>query len=160
LTDEQTITALMHRACMLARKGIWSYAAQDLQQIGEMGRRINKARLSNEQRDILRRVFDLFSYAPHSFAEAGEFRRALNRIKPATLQRQIRAALLWSLPFTIGAARLDGYKGNRYRLSRMYFQLATPYALLRTVVDASFFSAGLSVVRNSRNRNIAFGGRS
>lgn len=156
LTDEQTVTALLQRACIMARKGIWSHAAQDLDEIGKIAQRINKIRLSTEQKDILRRVFDLFSYAPHSFGDASEFCRALNRLKPAALQREIRAALLWSLPFTIGAARLHGHTANFNRFLRIYFKLATPYALLRTLFDVSFFSAGLSLVKNRRNQKIAF----
>jgi glycosyltransferase involved in cell wall biosynthesis len=156
LTQEETITALMQRACIMARKGIWSCAAQDLEQIGEIAQRTNKTRLSKEQRDILRRVFDLFSYAPHSFAGAGEFRRALDHIRPAALEREIRAALLWSLPFTIGAARLNGHKANFYRFLRIYFQLGTPGILMRTLFDASFFWAGLSLARSRRNQKIAF----
>lgn len=156
LTHEQTITALIQRACIMARKGLWDYAARDLEKIGEIALRTNKTRLDNEQVNILRRVFDLFSYAPHSFAGAGEFRCALNQFKPTALQRQIRVALLWSLPFTIGAARLHGHKANFYRFLRIYFQLATPNALLRTLSDASFFLAGLDLVKNRRKQKIVF----
>lgn len=152
LTDEQTVTALMQRGCIMARKGIWTYAAGDFQQVGEIARRTNKTRLSKQQIHILRRVFDLFSYAPHAFGDAREFRRALDEIKPAKLQCAMRAAMIWPLPFTIGAALLHGHTANFYRFLRIYFQLATPEASLHTLFNRSFFSAGLELLRRRKQR--------
>lgn len=156
LSNEQKFTALLQRSGIMARRGVWDKAALDLRRAGEIAEVSQKRTLTDEQEAILRRVFDLASFAPHSFAEAGEFRRILKQIKPAALQQQIRAALLWSLAFTIGAARLNGHKENFYRFLRIYFDLATPNALLRTLFDVSFISAGLSLVKSRRNQKIAF----
>lgn len=109
----------------MARKGIWTYAARDFERVGELARRTNKTKLSKQQAYILRQVFDLFSYAPHAYENANEFRKALDEIKPAKLQREMRAAIIWPLPFTIGAALLHGHNDNFYRFLRIDFQLVS-----------------------------------
>lgn len=157
LTIDQTLTALIRRCCIMARKGIWGCAADDLRRVSEIGRGVNRTKLTKEQTEILRRVFDLFSYAPHTFDDAGEFRRALKQVKPGSLRRDIRAALLWSLPFTIGAACLHRQKTNFYRFLRIYARLATPDVLIRTLVDSSFLAAGFELIKRRRNQ-AAFGG--
>jgi glycosyltransferase involved in cell wall biosynthesis len=156
LTQEQKLTALLQRACITARKGMWSEAAEDLRRARDIAEATGKRRLNRNEIAILRRVFDLFSYAPHTFEDAGEFQSALKEMKPLSLQRDMRAAIIWSLPFTIGAARLHGQKANFFRFLRIYFQLVTPGALLRTLFDASFLSAGLELLQNRRNQQIAF----
>jgi hypothetical protein len=148
LTEEQRFTALLQRACITARKGMWREASDDLRRARDIAEANDKRRLSADETAILRRVFDLFSYAPYTFSDAGEFQHALKEMKPVSLSRDVRAAILWSLPFTIGAARLHGDKANFYRFVRIYFQLATPNALLRTLFDVSFCSAGLKLLQN------------
>ncbi len=151
LPDEERFTAFLQRACITARKGMWHEAAQDLRWGGEIAQANGKTRLSKEEISILRRIFDLFSYAPHTFGEAAEFRHALKEIKPALLQRRMRAAILWSLPFTIGAVLLHRQYRNFLRFLRIYFALATPHAVVRTIFSRSFFNAGLDLVRNRRS---------
>ena len=73
LTEEQRFTCLVQRSCILARKGLWNEAAQDFLSARELARTTRKARLSPDQTNILRRMFDLFSYAPHTFQSASEF---------------------------------------------------------------------------------------
>ncbi len=150
LTNEQKATALLQRCCIMARKGMWHEAAQDLRQAAEIAQQSGVTGLTDEQTSILRRVFDLFSYAPHTFGGAAEFRRALDEIKPAQLRHQVRAAILWSLPFTIGAALLHHNYANFRRFLRVYFALATPSAALRTLFSPSFISAGQDLVRARR----------
>jgi hypothetical protein len=145
--DEQRFTALLQRSCIMARKGLWDKAAGDLRQACELAQRSSKHSLNRSQREILRRVFDLFSFAPHTFAGAQEFRRALKELKPAQLRRRIRAELLWPLPLTIGAVLLHGQYRDFWRFLRYYCCLATPDAVLRTVLSRSFFYAGLQLLR-------------
>lgn len=148
LTDEQRFTALLQRACITARKGMWHEASDDLRRACDLAEANDKKTLNADETAILRRIFDLFSYAPYTFSDAAEFKRALKEMKPVSLRRDMRAAILWSLPFTIGAARLHGNKQTFYRFLRIYFQLATPNAVLRTLFDFSFFSAGLKLLQS------------
>jgi glycosyltransferase involved in cell wall biosynthesis len=147
LTEEERVTALLQRACITARKGMWHEAAEDLRKASEIARSNNTTALNTAEIGILRRLFDLFSYAPYTFDDAGEFQRALNEVRPAPLQRDMRAAILWSLPFTIGAALLCRQYANFWRFLRVYFQLATPNAVLRSLGSRSFFRAGLDLIR-------------
>lgn len=152
LTDEETITALAQRACIMARKGLWTYAVQDLQQIRDMAYKSRKTRLHGEQTAILRRILDLFSYAPHTFEHAVGLPQVLNSIRPLGLQRDIRAAVLWPLPFTIGAAYLHGHQSNFRSFLKAYYSLVTPHVLARTLLDSSFLNAGLELLRKRRSQ--------
>jgi len=147
LTEEQSFTCLLQRSCILARKGLWNEAAQDFRKARELARTTTKARLSPDQTNILRRMFDLFSYAPHTFESAVEFTRALREMRPKQLQRDMRAAILWPLPLTIGAALLNRHYTNARRFLYVYFVLATPSTVIRSLFSRSFFSAGLQLVR-------------
>ncbi|HSU32388.1 MAG TPA: glycosyltransferase family A protein [Bryobacteraceae bacterium] len=157
LTERQKLTALLQRSCIMARKGMWHQAAQDLSRAGEVARTAGNTKLTEDQTSILHRVFDLFSYAPHTFASSAEFQRALNEMKPAQLRRRMRASILWSLPFTIGAVLLHRQYANFWKFLRAYFVLATPDAVLRTVFTRSFFHAGMNLVRSRRVSNVASG---
>lgn len=150
LTAEQRFTGLLQRACILARKGLWNESAQDLRQAGEIAQSIGKSSLSGKETDILRRIFDLFSYAPHTFGEASGFRKALHEMRPRQLRNDMRAAILWPLPFTIGAALLHGHYNNFWRFLSVYLALATPSAAARNVFSWSFFRTGLELVRLRR----------
>jgi hypothetical protein len=154
LTDEQKLTALLQRSCIMARKGMWHEAAQDLVQIREIAQANGTMKLSAQDTAILQRVFDLFSYAPHTFDGAAEFRSALNEIRPASLQRDMRAAILWSLPFTIGAALLHRHYANFWRFLRIYLVLATPGTVLRTILNRSFLTAGMELVWAKRDTTV------
>lgn len=157
LTDNQRFTALVQRACITARKGMWHEASEDFRQASDIAQAINKTTLSADERAILRRVFDLFSYAPHTFEDATEFRRAVRALKPSPLRREIRAAILWSLPFTIAAVLVNRQYTNFWRFLRVYFALATPAAVLRTLFSRSFFCAGLDLISNRLGSNSARG---
>jgi Glycosyl transferase family 2 len=148
LTDEQTFTGLLQRSCIMARKGVWDKAALDLRLAGEIARQTKRRGLNREEEAILRLFFDLSSFAPHTFDKAHDFRRALREIKPAQLRRKIRAAILWPLPFTIGGVLLDRQYTNFCSFLRVYFALATPGAMLRTICSRSFLSAGTDLIRN------------
>jgi len=155
LTNEWRFTALLQRACITARKGMWHESAQDLRQAREIAEKTGKTDLSGEEAAILQRIFDLFSYAPHTFSGAAEFRRALKEMKPSGLRRRMRAAVLWSLPFSIGAVLLHRQYANVWRFLKAYFALATPDAVLRTIFDPAFFRAGLELVRGRRTNTQA-----
>ncbi len=147
LTEEQSFTCLLQRSCILARKGLWNEAAQDFRSARELARTTGKAKLSPDQTNILRRMFDLFSYAPHTFESAAEFTRALSEMRPKQLQRDMRTAILWPLPFTIGAALLNRHYTNARRFLYAYFVLATPSSVIRGLFSRSFFNAGLQLLR-------------
>ena len=68
-------------------------------------------------------------------------------MRPKQLQRDMRTAILWSLPFTIGAALLNRHYTNARRFLRVYFVLATPPTVIRSLFSRSFFSAALQLVR-------------
>lgn len=138
----------------MARKGLWEKAALDLREAGDVAQRIHKRALTQTQEAILRRFFDLFSFGPHTFGAAASFRRALNEIKPAQLQQGIRAAILWPLPLTIGAALLHRNYANFWRFLHAYVQLATPYSALRSLFSKTFFDAGLQLVK-ARMKGVA-----
>lgn len=150
LPAEKKFIALLQRACITARKGMWHEAAQDLGQASEIAQRTNKTSLERPETEILRRIFDLFSYAPHTFNGAGEFRQALKKIRPKALQRHMRAAILWPLPFTLGAALLNGQYANFWRFVGVYFKLATPSAVFYSVTSPSFLYAGIDLIRRRR----------
>jgi Glycosyl transferase family 2 len=144
---EQRVTSLLQRCCVLARKGMWKEAALDIGETGKIMQTAGVKQLSQHQKAILQRIFDLFSYAPHTFNEASEFRLALNQVRPKRLQRDIRAAVLWPLPFTIGAALVNREYENFRRFIGVYFALATPSAAVRTLFCSSFFNTGLALLK-------------
>src|SRR5205823_10978016 len=108
-------------------------------------------KLSRDETDILRRMFDPFSYAPYVFKDAFEFRRSLSEIRPKQLQRDIRAAILWSLPFTIGGALINRNFADFWRFLYVYLILARPSAVIRSLFCRSFFETGLELVRFRRS---------
>ncbi|HEY7302686.1 MAG TPA: glycosyltransferase [Bryobacteraceae bacterium] len=146
LTNEQKVTALLQRCCIMARKGMWHEAAQDLRQVREIAQANGTMKLNAEETAILRPVFDLFSFAPHTFYGAAEFRSVLNEIRPKPLQRDMRAAIVWSLPFTVGAVLLHRQYANFWRFLRIYLVLATPGTVLRTIFSRSFLAAAMELV--------------
>lgn len=148
LTDEQKFTALLQRACIMARKGVWDKAATDFRLAGEIARTAQRRTLTREEEAILQLFFDLTSFAPYTFSNAHEFRRALKEIKPAQLRRKFRASILWPLPLTVGAVLLHRQYGDFWRFLCIYFGLATPLAMLQTIFSRSLFSAGMELIRN------------
>jgi hypothetical protein len=150
-TPEREFECLLRRAAILARKGMWEESAQDLRQARKVAESAQIARLAESQVQILRRIFDLFSYAPYTFDGAGDFLKALGEIQPRALRSDMRAAVLWPLPFTIGGAFLNRQYANVPRFIRVYLSLATPSAVARTLMSRSFLQAGLSLVRSKRN---------
>lgn len=149
-SDEQAFTALLQRCCILARKGLWEQSARDLHRAREIAARIGKTRLSEEEISILRRIFDLFSYAPYTLSNISEFRAAIRKITPVRLRWEIRAAILWPLPFTIGAALLNRRYADSWRFLHGYLSLATPVSVLSGLLSLSFFTAGFQLVRTRR----------
>lgn len=147
LTDDQKFMGLLQRSCIMARKGIWDKAAQDFHLAGEIARRTQRRELNREEEAILRVFFDLSSFALHTFEEASEFCRALKNVNPVQLRRKIRVAILWPLPLTIGAVLLHRQYDNFQRFLRVYFTLATPGTILRTIFSPSLFHAGLNLIR-------------
>ena len=155
LTDGQKFMALVQRSCIMARKGVWNKAALDFRLAGEISRRTQRRALTRAEEDVLRLFFDLSSFGPHTFDKAAEFRGALKEIEPVQLRRKIRAALLWPLPLTIGAALLNRQYANFWNFLRAYFALATPTAVLRTLFSRSFFGAGLDLLCKRLSTNSA-----
>lgn len=147
LTSEEQFEALLQRSCIMARRGVWEKSAADLRQASEIAERSGKATLTKSQREILRRFFDLFSFAPHTFDNAGAFCRALDEIKSRSLEREVRANLIWSLPFTIGAVLSHGQHANARHFLAVYLKLATPLTALRSIASRSFFENGLELLR-------------
>lgn len=146
LTPEQQFTAFVQRAGIMARKGLWEQAALDLERAAAIARTTGKRSLDPRQEEILRSFFDLFSFAPHTFRGAARFRRALNNIEPKALQRGIRAALLWPVPLTVGAALVNRQYRNFCSFVRAYFLLARPFPALRTLFSRAFLAAGAGLL--------------
>ena len=151
-TPEQQFTAFLQRACIMARKGLWEQAALDIERASAIARSTEKRTLDGCQEEILRSFFDLFSFAPHTFRGAARFRRALNDIEPKALQHNIRAALLWPVPLTVGAALVNHQYWNFCSFLRAYFLLARPFPALRTIFDRAFLAAGFGLLRKRVSR--------
>ena len=100
----KTLTATLQRACIMARKGLWTLAAADLEQAARLGGALRVARLNEQEIAALRRVFQSGARSVFSNADdARLFFGALRRFSPA-LRAQIGGNLL--LPVSHRARKL------------------------------------------------------
>ena len=94
LSPSEKRSALLERACIMARKGMWSHAAADLKAFSTLLRSNAKPSVTPSELPTLRRFFGPFSYADHKLSESGVFFGALRNSFPARVRWKIAANLL------------------------------------------------------------------
>lgn len=94
LSPIETRSALLERACIMARKGMWSHAASDLKAFSALLPSSAELSVTPSESTTLRRFFGPYSYADHKLAQSGAFFRALRTSFPARVRWNIAANLL------------------------------------------------------------------
>jgi hypothetical protein len=132
LTPDQTLQALLNRCVVMARKGLWELAGEDLAACAPLLRRQDLDAFRSQDLTGFARVFGSHSYALLKFPEAASFFDALRQL-PSVGQAQVRGALLRPIP---GRFWYAAKQTNRVRIAELWEicrQLATPPALLNLV---------------------------
>jgi glycosyltransferase involved in cell wall biosynthesis len=111
LSPAEKRSAVLQRACIMARKGLWSHGAADLKTFSALR---SGAELTLSESTTLRRFFGPYSYADHKLSESGVFFCALRNSFPARVRWKIAANLLAPI---LGELRYSIRKGHvRYFL--------------------------------------------
>ena len=93
--SRELMTALIQRAAIMARTGLWDLASADVEAAAERAKETHAASLNSQELGALRRVFD--RWARSAFANAVEGRRffaAVEKFEEPRLRCAIKAALL------------------------------------------------------------------
>lgn len=109
--SRKTLTAMLQRGCIMARKGLWTLAAADMEQAADLSVAQGVERLNDQEIAALRRVFQ--SGARSVFSDPGEARLffgALRRFAPP-LRAQIGGNLL--LPVSHRVRKLVSERADR-----------------------------------------------
>jgi glycosyltransferase involved in cell wall biosynthesis len=94
LSPSEKRSALLERACIMARKGMWSHAAADLKAFSALLRSSAELSVTPSESATLQRFFGPYSYADHKLSESGAFFYVLRNSLPVRVRWTIAANLL------------------------------------------------------------------
>lgn len=92
-SDEDMFDALLERATIMGRKGLWEFAALDLKQALQIAKDTRKENLTARQYNILSRMFDESSIGIHDLARTDAFHSLIRHTGNLRLLRRMRKAL-------------------------------------------------------------------
>lgn len=144
-------TALIQRCCVMAKRGLWDLAANDLQQAATLSDTLAIRSLSPAHRNMLFKVLDAYWNGPIDIAQAERFHRAIDGFSNSRLRRQIRSALMGGLIFHVRRSVLRKDKRTFMQCVAAYRSLATPGALAGHVVGR-LLRRGASSARGRKRR--------
>ena len=133
--DELALTALLQRCCIMGRKGLWDFAAQDLEQAADLARKRGIRRLTRPQRSILRRMLDGYSYGLANMATAKAFRQVLNGMESGGIGDDVRSALIWPLPHVAKRKLRKRQYSSAYDAAAAYLSLSSTRASARMIFE-------------------------
>jgi hypothetical protein len=100
----------------MARKGIWDFAATDLNAFAQLLRSHPEEELTALESATLRRFFGPYSYADHKLRESGIFFAGLSDLTRASLRLQVAllliSPLLFELVYSIRKYRVRYFLGT------------------------------------------------
>jgi Glycosyl transferase family 2 len=94
--SRELMTALLQRAAIMARCGLWDLASADVEAAAERAKEAHCVSLNSQEIAALRRVFE--RWARSAFDTAAEGRRffaAIEKFEEPSLRNAIKAALIW-----------------------------------------------------------------
>jgi glycosyltransferase involved in cell wall biosynthesis len=96
----ELVTALIQRAAIMGRKGIWDLATADLEAAAEQARLCTALVLNGQELTALRGVFYFGARSRFDNLSEGQgFFAAADRFSDARLRSAIKAALMWPMPY-------------------------------------------------------------
>ncbi len=138
-TVDDRATAHLIRGCIMGRKQLWDHAASDLAEAARLAAAGGRTRLTPLERNSIRQLLDIRNPNPASILDADGFLLALSRVGSWRLREDIRAALLYPLPYVIRRALANRAARETSRALRTYACIATPY---------SAFAAGIGKIKS------------
>lgn len=117
LSPRQTLTALIQRGSIMARKGLWDLAAADFTTAAHEAARLGAADLCEQEKSALRRIFQ--RGARSIFQDRTEARHFFGAVAsfPRGLRGQIEGNLL--LPVTYRMRRLTAVADRRFEMRQL-----------------------------------------
>ncbi|MCH2547815.1 MAG: glycosyltransferase [Alphaproteobacteria bacterium] len=93
------ITALLQRAVLMGRKGLWELCASDIESVMKLAEKVDKTTLTQQERRILRKLLIENPYALDKEDDAEQFFRVWNTIPSSQLKKHMARNLIWALPY-------------------------------------------------------------
>lgn len=117
LSPRQTLTALIQRGSIMARKGLWDLAAADFEAAAQRAGSLAVIDLCEQEKAALRRIFQ--RGARSIFQDRSEAQRFFGAIAafPKSLRSRIEGNML--LPVTYRMRRLSGVTDRRFELGQL-----------------------------------------
>jgi glycosyltransferase involved in cell wall biosynthesis len=94
LTPDRKAAALLQRSCVMARKGLWTYAAADLKSFSAHRLAQRERGLTALESATLKRFFGPYSYADHTLTQSEVFFSCLAEDMPRSMRWRVTKALL------------------------------------------------------------------
>ena len=121
LSPSEKRSALLERACIMARKGMWSHAAADLKAFSALLRSSAELSLTPSESATLQRFFGPYSYADHKLSESGVFFYALKNSFPVRVRwmiaKNLLAPILGELRYSIRNRHVRYFLGTARKCS-------------------------------------------
>lgn len=130
LSCAHELTALLERCCVMARKGMWEHAANDVKAIGELLDAHPELKPAARDLATLKRFFGPYSYADHAIAESGIFFAYIHAFVPKSFRRLMLRMLFLTLLSELGYALRNGHVRYFLGTARKCLRLSLMY--LRT----------------------------
>ena len=135
LSSERLFTAHLLRGSVMARKHLWREAVADYRSAFAIGAEASKDTLTELERKVLRRVFDVTNLLPTDVLNAPEFPAVVRSVTNQRLREEIRSALLYPLPHLLRRALQRGQRGRLISLLHVCVLLGSPSVFLRNIID-------------------------
>lgn len=134
-SSDDRITAHLIRGCIMGRRQLWDHAASDLGDATALAAKGGRTSLTPLERDTLRQLLDIRNPDPTNILDAEDFLLAISRTRSWRLREDIRAALLYPLPYVIRRALKDKPSSEASRVLRTYARIATPCSAVMAGLD-------------------------
>ncbi|TIP00993.1 MAG: glycosyltransferase family 2 protein [Mesorhizobium sp.] len=129
-TADLEMQALLQRSSIMARKGLWHHAAEDIRRYAQLAERAGKTSLSDKERAIVRRTFEAYDTGLSS-APADEFVSAVKAWKSGPLKADIVREYMHSFPHYLARDLKAGKVIPASKLLREYSTLSLSASVSR-----------------------------
>ena len=129
-TAELRLQALLKRSSVMARKGLWHHAADDILLFASVAEQAGKVGLSDKEREIVRRTFEAYDTGLTS-QSASKFIAAIKTWKACPLKADVIREYMHSFPHYLAKDLMAGKIVPASRLLHEYSMLSFPASLER-----------------------------
>jgi hypothetical protein len=130
LSSNERITAHLVRGCIMGRRQLWDHAASDFRHAMAIAATEGRTLLTAFERNMVRQLLDIRNLDPTNIMDADNFLLAVSQVRSWRLREDIRAALLYPLPYVLRRSLNDETLSRTYRVLRTYARIATPHSAM------------------------------